>query len=70
MMESQEMKIKILNVIKQKDGSGIVDIEVTNELRIFVRNYYKRIRCTNKLISKFVQEGIKNYLRKNKLCKN
>ncbi len=64
------MRVKIKTVHKQKDGSAIVDIEVTPELRIYVRNYYKRIRCTNKLISKFVNEGITNYLRKNKLCKN
>ena len=54
------MKLKVHNVIEQKDGLGIIDIEVTTELKIFVRTHYKRKRCTKKLICKFINEGIQN----------
>ena len=64
------MQIKVYNVIKQKDGTGLVDIEVTNELKVFVKDYYKRVRCTKKLISKFVNEGLKNYIKRAGLCKS
>ena len=64
------MQIKIYNMIKQKNGTGLLDIEVTNELRIFVKDYYKKTRCTKKLISKFVNEGLKNYIERSGLCKN
>lgn len=63
------MKFKINNIIDQKDGTVLLDIEVTNELRLFVRNYYKRERCTRKLISKFINEGISLYVERFGLCK-
>lgn len=52
------MQIKITNIIQNKDGLGILDIDVTSELRILVRGHYKRKRCTKKLISRFINEGI------------
>jgi len=53
------MRFKIYNIIKNKDDLGILDINVNTELRILVRNHYKRKRCTNKLISRFVNEGFR-----------
>ena len=52
------MEFKILNIIDQDDGTALVDIDVSAELKVFVRTHYKRKRCTNKLISKFINEGI------------
>ena len=58
------MKFKIANIINKKNGRYLqqshVDIEVTVELKTFVRNHYKRKRCTNKLLSRFMNEGITN----------
>ncbi len=51
------MEFKIYNVI-DKDNLGILNINVSPELKILVRSHYKRKRCTNKLISKFINEGI------------
>ena len=43
--EIQEMKFKIHNVIENKDGSAILDIDISDEFRAFVRKYYKRKHC-------------------------
>ena len=63
------MEFKIQNVIENKDGSAIVEIDTSSELRTFVRTYYKRKRCTNKLLSRFLNEGIDNYIKVHGLCK-
>ena len=67
------MEFKISNIIDKKDGRYLqeahVNIEVTIELRTFIRTHYKRKRCTNKLISRFVNEGVTYYLEGHPLCK-
>lgn len=63
------MEFKILSIIDKKDGLGILDITINNELRSLVRKYYKRKRCTNKLLSRFVNEGIDLYIDQYELCK-
>ncbi len=63
------MQFQINNIIDQDDGSAIVDIDISMELRVFVRKYYKRKRCTNKLLSRFLVEGFTNYARIRVLCK-
>ncbi len=52
------MQIKINNIIKEKNKIGLINVDVNSELRILVRNHYKRERCTKKLISRFINEGI------------
>ena len=52
------MRFKIHNVIKEKNKIGLINIDVTPELRELVRDHYKRERCTKKLISTFINEGI------------
>ena len=64
------MEFKILSVTEQLNGGAIVDIEVSTELKRFVRNYYKRKRCTNKLLSRFVNEGVSTYLKDHPLCQS
>ncbi len=56
------MEFRIRNIVDKKDGrylqEAFVNIEVTTELRTLVRGHYKRKRCTKKLISRFINEGI------------
>lgn len=52
------MQIKINNIIKEKNKIGLINVDVNSELRILVRGHYKRKRCTKKLISRFINEGI------------
>lgn len=63
------MEFKIHNVIDNPDGSAIVEIDTSVELRTFVRKHYKRKRCTNKLLSRFLNEGIDFYIERFGLCK-
>ena len=58
------MKIEILNIIENSDGSATLEIEYPVEFRNIVRNYYNRKRCTDKLIEKFIIEGLENYINK------
>lgn len=52
------MQIKITNVVKEKNKIGLINVDVSTELRILVKNHYKRKRCTKKLVSRFINEGI------------
>ena len=52
------MEFKIHNIIKEKNKIGLVNVNVSPQLRELVRGHYKRERCTKKLISKFINEGI------------
>ena len=56
------MRFKISNKVEKKDGIYLqeadVNIIVTDELRKVVRTHYKRERCTYKLLSRFINEGI------------
>ena len=61
------MKFNILNITDLPNGGATIDIEITQELRNLVKNYYNRKRCTNKLLSTFVNEGITNYLKNNEI---
>lgn len=63
------MEFKIHNVIENEDGSAIVNIDVNTELKVFVRKHYKRKRCTSKLLSRFLNEGIDLYIERFGLCK-
>ena len=63
------MEFKINNIIDNEDGSAIVEIDTSPELRVFVRKHYKRKRCTNKLLSRFLNEGIDLYIERFGLCK-
>ncbi len=63
------MEFKIHNVIDNADGSAIVEIDTSTELRAFVRKHYKRKRCTNKLLPRFLNEGIDLYIERYGLCK-
>lgn len=63
------MKFKIFRIYDVRDSSGILDITINNELRSLVRKYYKRKRCTNKLISRFLNEGIDLYFERYGICK-
>lgn len=58
------MQIKILNITDNLDGSANLEIEYPIEFREIVRNYYSRKRCTDKLIEKFIIEGLENYINK------
>ncbi len=67
------MEFKIRNRVEKKDGIYLqearVNIEVTPELRKVVRNHYKKNRCTNKLLLRFISEGINPYFNKLFPCK-
>ena len=56
------MEFRIRNIVNKKDGKYLqeshMNINVTPELRTLVRGHYKRKRCTKKLISRFINEGI------------
>ena len=55
--------VKITKVIKNKDGSVNLDIEYNPKiLHPIIRTYYKKTKCTKKLIKTFLLKVITDYV--------
>ena len=57
------MKINVLDIIDNDDGSADLIIEYSKEFPKMVREHYGKKRCTKKLIQKFILEGLENYIK-------
>ncbi len=60
------MKILISNYKENKDGSASFDLVYNKEVANFIKKHYNRKRITQKLMQKFVIEGLNHYLEKKK----
>jgi len=60
--------IKVNKVIENQDGSATLHIEYNPQvLYPLIRTHYKKVRCTQKMIKKFLLKAITNYI--NTKCK-
>lgn len=58
------MEIIYINKIKEnKNGSATVDITYCTTLPKLIKKHYKKIRCTKKLIERFIIEGLENHFK-------
>jgi len=57
--------MRIANVkVNDKKNLITADVYVSKEERAIIRKYYKRKRCTGKLVERAVREGLENYIEK------
>jgi len=56
--------MKIVKIKEQKNGSILCDVGLSKEESDLIKKYYNKKRLTNKLLQKFVIEGLENYLDK------
>jgi hypothetical protein len=58
--------MKILKIKEQKDGSAIIDYEITKEEEKVIKQITRVKKLTKKIINKFVLEAITKYLMEKK----
>jgi hypothetical protein len=62
--------IQVLDIKENKDGTASVSIAYDSNFPKMVRNYYKKKRCTQKMMQKFVIESLEKYIKEKKNEKN
>ena len=58
--------VKVVDIIDQKDGTCLVNLDYTPEFSKMVKEHYKKKRCSKKMITDFLIEGLQNYLEEKK----
>lgn len=56
------MYIKLTGIKEHKKGGATITVEFDKEVEKTVCDYYKVKKFSNKLIAKFIKEGLANYL--------
>jgi len=46
--------IKFEKITEHKDGSATYSLQYTKDFNVMVRNYFKKKRCSSKMIKKFI----------------
>lgn len=57
------MKIKIIKIKENKDGSAIFEIEYDKKLENMILKIYSKKKFTQKLLQRAIIEGCENYLK-------
>jgi len=60
------MELAIRKIKENKNGSATYEVDYDKEVSNFIKDHYNRKRISDKLIEKFVIEGLENYLKKEK----
>lgn len=58
--------IKVLDVLDKEDGSALVDLEITDETKQYIKNSYGWKRWSNKKFEKLFIEALIRYTDKAK----
>lgn len=55
--------MKVLKITENKDGSALIDYEITDKDKEIIKQLLKVKKLTNKRINEFVLKGFKQYLK-------
>lgn len=54
--------LTLLNIKERKDGSADVEFAYTKDFSDLVKKYYKKKRCSKKMMRDFITKGLINYI--------